>query len=401
MSAYAARLKTDMKPLLDEYHELNEIEAPTEEQKSDMDRIAATLTEKKAEYDRAIVRFNGLQTAETTYENLSAPNPAPRAVFDRPSIGAGQGTPEVKALSSYLVDSRDYKNPRSGMYNVAAEAPIAALYPYVERKAAFVPGNLTAIGGPLQVFGPNTPRVPHPILEFLRTVPYNEYSVPYLAPVFTNNAADVPIGTAKPESTNTGTIQTVSMHTIAHWKDVPRQILRYIPSMRAIIDDELIGGVLSKVEDVIINSTGAAGSMLGILAQITTTAAGADMIAQILNGLGVIGARGGTPDGILMNPSDYYALIASAYTGNKYNPIVSAGRFAGVPVIQEGSLAAGTTIVGDWNRAVALYVGENANVRATEALGLKSNLVTVLGEMDCVVLVERPNLLVKTTAAIP
>jgi hypothetical protein len=25
-----------------------------------------------------------------------------------------------------------------------------------------------------------------------------------------------------------------------------------------------------------------------------------------------------------MNPSDYYALIASAYTGNKYNPIVSA-----------------------------------------------------------------------------
>jgi hypothetical protein len=70
-------------------------------------------------------------------------------------------------------------------------------------------------------------------------------------------------------------------------------------------------------------------------------------------------------------------------------------------VIQEGSLAAGTTIVGDWNRAVALYVGENANVRATEALGMKSNLVTVLGEMDCVVLVERPNLLVKTTAAIP
>jgi hypothetical protein len=401
MSAYAARLKSDMQPLLQELRELNDLEAPTDEQKSDIDRITGVLTEKKTEYDRAIVRFNNLQTAEATNDALSAPAPAPRAVYDRPAIGAGQSTPEVKALSSYLVDNRDYKNPRSGMYNVAAEAPIAALYPYVERKAAFVPGNLTAIGGPLQVFGPNTPRVPHPILEFLRTVPYNEYSVPYLAPVFTNNAADVAIGNPKPESTNTGTIQTVNMHTIAHWKDVPRQILRYIPSMRAIIDDELIGGVLSKVEDVIINGTGAAGSMLGILAQVTTTGAGADMVAAILNALGVIGARGGTPDGILMNPSDYYALIASAYTGNKYNPIVSAGRFAGVPVIQEGSLAAGTTIVGDWNRAVALYVGENANVRATEALGMKSNLVTVLGEMDCVVLVERPNLLVKTTAAIP
>jgi hypothetical protein len=122
MSAYAARLKSDMQPLLQELRELNDLDAPTDEQKSDIDRITGVLTEKKTEYDRAIVRFNNLQTAEATNDALSAPAPAPRAVFDRPSIGAGQSTSEVKALSSYLVDNRDYKNPRSGLYNVAAEA---------------------------------------------------------------------------------------------------------------------------------------------------------------------------------------------------------------------------------------------------------------------------------------
>lgn len=399
MSAYAARLKTEMKPLLDELRELNDLDQPTDEQKADIDRITGVLAEKKTQYDQALARSQKTAQAETMFEGLSEPLAPARAQYDRPSRGEGS-TPEVKALSSYLLDSREYKTPRGGLYNLSEQAPIAALYPYVERKAPFIPTNLNLASGNVQVFGPNTPRAPHPFLELLRTVPYNDLSVPYLAPVFTNNAAAVPIGQPKPESTNAGGIQTVMMQTIAHWKDVPRQILRYIPSMRTIIDDELLGGVLSKAEDIIINSTGAAGSMLGILAQITQTGAGADMVTAVLNALGVVGAQGGTPDAVLMNPSDYYALIAAAYTGNKYTPIVSGGRFAGVPVVLEGSLAAGTTIVGDWNRAVALYVGESANVRATEALGLKSNIVTVLAEMDAVVLVERPNLLVKTTAPI-
>lgn len=400
MFAYASRIKSDIKPLLDELRELNELDAPTDEQKSDMDRISQALAEKKSDYDKAIERGNKTMAAESMYEALSQPAPAPRAVNDRPSIGSSDRPGEVKALSSYLLDAHDFKNPRSGLYNVGHEAPVAALYPYVERKSPFIPTGLNLASGNVQIFGPNTPMVPHPFLALLRTVPYNDLSVPYLAPVFTNNAADVPIGNAKPESTNTGAIQTVSMHTIAHWKEVARQILRYFPSMRAIIDDELIGGVQSKVEDVVINGNGSAGSMNGILNQITASSVVADMAAGILNALGIIGTRGGNPDAVVMNPSDYYAMIASAYTNNKYTPIVANGRFAGVPVVTVGALAAGTAMVGDWSRGAALYVGENANVRATEALGMKSNIVTVLAEMDCVILVERPLLLMKVVAPI-
>lgn len=399
MSMYAARLKTEMKPLLDELRELNDLEQPGDDETSRIDALTLELAAKKAGFDKAMERSKKTADAETMYEGLDDPAAEPRARSEgtrRPGEGAG----EAKALSSYLLDSRAFKTPQNGLYNVGQQAPIAALYPYVERKAAFLPTNLSAASGNVQLIGPNTPRVPHPFLALLRTIPYNDLSVPYLRPTFTNNAADVVFGQAKPESTNTGAIASVTMHTIAHWKEIPRQILRYMPGMRALIDDELIGGVLSKVEDIVINGSGVGSAMNGILNQITQTGSGTTMIDAVLNALGVIGAQGGVADAIVMNPSDYWALIALGYSNNQFSPIIANGAFSGVPVVLEGSLAAGTTMVGDWNRAVALYVGEFANVRATEALGFKSNIVTVLAEMDCVVLVERPLMLVKTTAPI-
>lgn len=399
-SAYAARLKTEMKPMLDELVELRDLETPSDDEQARIDALVVELAAKKASFDLAVERHSKTLKAESAFEDMDDQISEPRARSEgrqRSQEGAG----EVKALSSYLLDARDFKNPHNGLYNVGQQAPIAALYPYLpERKAAFLPTNLSAAHGDVRLIGPNTPRIPHPFLQLLRTIPYNDLSVPYLRPTFTNNAADVVFGQAKPESTNSGAIATVTMHTIAHWKEVPRQILRYLPGMRALIDDELIGGVLSKVEDIVLNANGSGSSMNGILNQITQTGSGTTMIDAILNALGVIGEQGGVADAILMNPSDYWALIALGYSNNQFSPIIQNGQFSGVPVVLEGSLAAGTTIVGDWNRAVALYVGEFANVRATEALGFKSNIVTILAEMDCVVLVERPNLLVKTTAPI-
>jgi hypothetical protein len=402
MSAYTDMLKRKFKPTFDLVRELKLVENPSDEQKAALVQGIADLEGFKAEHERALDIDQKASSAEDWYTGLDDPTAAPRGRVDRPSDPMTGGRAEVKALSSYLLDHPDFRNPRGGAYNTVASAPIGALYPYVERKTAYIPGNLNLASGNVQVFGPNTPRVPHPFLELLRTIPYNDLAVPYLAPVFTNNAAEVDIGANKVESTNTGDIATVMMRTIAHWKDVPRQILRAFPTMRSIIDDELIGGVLSKAEDSILNGTGTGTAMRGILAWPGIDAAvGADMVTQILNALGVIGARGGAADAILMNPSDYYALIAAAYDDNKFTPIVSGGRVAGVPVVLEGSLAAGTSIVGDWSRAVALYVAETASVRAAEIFTpTPNNVVRILAEMDCVVLVERPNLLVTTDAPI-
>ena len=115
--------------------------------------------------------------------------------------------------------------------------------------------------------------------------------------------------------------------------------------------------------------------------------------------IGIVEGNGGVVDGILMNPTDV-ALLLNAQL-SVYNPLVTANSIAGYPIIKLPSVAAGTAVVGDFSSSTTLFVGEQANVRATEALGMKSNVVTVLGEMDAVVLVERPWLICKAAGTIP
>lgn len=393
MSAYAARLKKEMKPLLDELRELNDLEQPTAEQKADIDRITLELGGKKSEYDKAIERSKKATDAETMYGDLDDPAEQPRAQYDRPSRGAGSDKAEVKAVSSYLIDDREFKAQRGNQIKVLAPMPVGAMYPFMEQKAAYIPGNLNLAGPNLRVIEPAQLMQRFPLLALLRTVPWNEISVPYLPLVFTNNAAEVNIGAAKPESTNAGDIATLLMRTVAHWKEVPRQILRYIPRLRSTIDDELRWGVLFRMQNSVLNGAGTGGNMNGIINQVTQTAVGDSLIPQIFDAIGKVETAGGNVDAILINPTDYWTLVGSQAAADPFNPLIQGNTFYGYPVVKVAAQPAGTSLVGDFGQGVTLFVGEEANVQATEALGFKNNIVTIRAEMDAVVLVERPWLL--------
>lgn len=400
MSAYAARLKQEMRPKLDELRELNEIDNPTDEQKAAIDTLTVTLGGMKAEYDKAIERHQKSLSAESMYDGLSEPTNEPRARYDRPTTGQTQQT-EMKSLSDYLIDSRGFKHPHNGQYNVVEPIPAAVLYPFLERKAAYIPGNLNLSGGNLRILAPTEPAMRFPLLDLLRTVPWNDMVVPYLPLTFTNNAASVEYGAAKPESTNAGDIATVMMKTVATWKETARQVLRYIPALRGVIEDELRQGVLAKMQDIVLNSPGTTTTMKGILAQVTLTATGTALVSQIFDAIGKVETAGGVVDAILMNPGDYAKLIQAEWATNTFNPLVQGERFGQYKIVRLGAIAAGTALVGDFSSAVVLYVGEAANVQATEALGFKSNIVTIRAEMDAVVLVERPWLMVKAAGTVP
>lgn len=400
MSMYAARLKTNMKPKLDELRELNDLDDPTAEQKTTIDTLTVELAGMKAEYDKAMERSQKTLQAESMYDDLADGPAEPRARYDRPTIGK-DAAPEVKALSDYLIESREFKNPRNGHYNVVESVPASLLYPFIEKKAAYIPGNLNLSGGNLRILSPTDPAMRFPLLDLLRTVPWNELVVPYLPLVFTNNAAEVEYAAAKPESTNSGDIATVMMKTVATWKEVPRQILRYIPALRPIIEDELRQGVMAKMQDRVMNGPGTTTTMKGILAQITLTATGTALVSQIFDAIGKIETAGGVVDAITMNPGDYAKLLQAEWATNTFNPLVQGERFGQYRIVRLGTQAAGTATVGDWSSAVVLYVGEAANVQATEALGFKTNIVTIRAEMDAVVLVERPWLMYKAAGTVP
>lgn len=406
MGAYAARLKADMRPMLDELRELNELDEQTTEHKSRIDTLVIELAAKKAEFDKSLEREQKALEAQAGYDGLTDPITQARAVYERPSTGQGRDT-EKKSITDYLIGSREFKNPRNNLYNVSEQMPIDVLYPFLEQKAAFVPGNITQAHGDLRVIAPVDVGFKYPLLSFLRTVPWNDLVVPYLPLTFTNNAREQAFAEAKVESTNSGTIATVQMSTIAHWKEVPRQVLRAIPSLRAIIEQELMNGVLSRVQARVVAGTGTvvapatAPQMLGIIGQVSQTvgATPTTLLGQIIMAIGIVEANGGVVDGVLMNSTDV-ALLLNAQV-SVYNPLVTSNTVAGYPIIKLPSITAGTALVGDFSASTTLFVGEAANVRATEALGFKTNVVTVLGEMDAVVLVERPWLICKAAGTVP
>jgi hypothetical protein len=395
--------------MLDELRELNELDEPTDEQKSAIDGLTFNLAAKKSEYDKAIERSQKALNAESMYDGLSEPPAQPRAVYDRPATGAPwakQAEGERKSLSDYLIDNREFKNPRNNLYNVREEMPVSALYPF-ERKAAFVPGNITQAHGDVRIIAPLEAGLKFPLLSFLRTVPWNDLVVPYLPLTFTNNAREQAFAEAKAESTNAGTIATIQMSTIAHWKEVPRQVLRALPALRAIIDSELLNGVLSKVQARVVAGTGTvvapatAPQMLGIIGQVSQTvgATPTTLLGQVISAIGIVETNGGIVDAVLMNPTDVSLLLNAQVS--VYNPLVTNNTIAGYPILKLASITAGTALVGDFSSSVTLFVGESANVQATEALKFTSNVVTVRGEMDAVVLVERPWLIVKAAGTVP
>jgi Phage capsid family len=403
MSVYAARLRTEMEPLRDQLKELRDLPNLTDEQKAEMKSLAGKLDGQIKTYDDFMASYQQASELEQKADGLRDAPLTARARYDGPVKDGLPAADETKSLSDYVTESREFKSPRNGQYNVQESVPASVFYPFLEQKAAFVPGNLAHAHGNVRIISPLEAGITFPLLAFLRTVPWNDLTVPYLPLTFTNNAREQAFAEQKVESTNAGSIATIQMTTIAHWKDVPRQVLRYLPGLRAIIDSEMRTGVLSKVQQRIIAGTGTvvapatAPQMLGILGQVTQTvgATPTTLTGQIFSAIGIVEGNGGTVDAILMNPGDYAALIGAEYTANKFNPLIQGERFGQYRIIRLASIATGTALVGDFSSSTTVYVGEEATVRASEALGFKSNVVTILGEMDSVVLVERPWLLCK------
>lgn len=408
-SAYLTRLEGQIRPLVDQLTELNDLEELSDAQRADFDAITGQLTGLKADYEKAQERATKASSWGSTADSLLTDADPPRARTDRAGASIVQPSkgPEVKSIADYLFDSREFKNPRNNLYNITEPMPVQALYPFVERKAAFVPGNISQAHGDVRIIAPVEAGFKFPLLSFLNTVPWNDLVVPYLPLTFTNNAREQAFAEAKVESTNAGTIATVQMSTIAHWKDVPRQVLRALPSLRAIIESELLNGVLAKVQARVVAGTGTvvapatAAQMLGIVGQVSQVvgATPTTLLGQIISAIGIVEANGGMVDAILMNPADV-ALLLNAQV-SVYNPLVTNTTIAGYRIIKLPSITAGTALVGDFSSSTTLFVGEQANVRATEALGFKSNVVSILSEMDCVVLVERPWLICKAAGTIP
>lgn len=153
-----------------------------------------------------------------------------------------------------------------------------------------------------------------------------------------------------------GTLVKASIATIAGHTTASRQVLADHAALQGQIDRTLRGKVLAKLEDQLINGTGANGDILGLMAQSTIFVSSA--LVQAMTGVDLVGealarmrANGYNPSLVIMNPADWFSLIVTKATDNQYlftTPTdLAVPSLWGATVVQSSAMPEGSILVVD------------------------------------------------------
>jgi HK97 family phage major capsid protein len=242
------------------------------------------------------------------------------------------------------------------------------------------------------------------VRSLLPTIQVTSGSVEYAAQTgYTNAAATVAEGAAKPQSDLQYDLVNVPIRTLAHWVIASRQILDDAPQLQGLIDTELRYGLAYAEELQLLNGGGTGTDLNGIYTQATAFAAGSLVIAAATK-LDVLGAAilqntlAEEPvTGIVVHPSDWMGMRLLKNTDGEYimgPPGADVEpRLFGVPTVVTPAMGAGNFLVGNFQRAT-LYDRWQARVEISteDSDNFRKNLCTILAE-------ERIGLAVKNAAA--
>lgn len=219
---------------------------------------------------------------------------------------------------------------------------------------------------------------------------------------FTNAAAPVAEGAAKPESALVFTQTSDPVSKIAHWLPVTEEMLEDVQQIRSYIDGRLRFGVALTEEDQLLNGSGTLPALRGILnrtgltaAQLRGTDTNADAIfKQITTIATTVFVQ---PDGVVMNPTNWQTVQLMKDANGQY---YGAGPFApaqqatlwGLPVVKTPTIVAGTALVGAFQEASQIFRKGGLRVEASNSHNdfFIKNLVAIRAEERLALAVYRP-----------
>ena len=218
-------------------------------------------------------------------------------------------------------------------------------------------------------------------------------------------------GGLKPESGLTFEEVVEAVKTIAHWMPATRNQLADAAGLQTIIDAEMDQGVRRRAEQQIVSGNGTSPNIRGIL---NTTG-----IASYTQGTAVVGEpradaihrkftllrlAGFEPTGELIHPTDWQEIRLSKDDNGNYiwGPPSLAGQMQvwGVPVVSSIATSVGTSVGGEWARALFL-IREAVKILVSDSHKdwFTRNIVAILAEMRGVLVVPRPQAFGKTVFA--
>lgn len=259
--------------------------------------------------------------------------------------------------------------------------------PFAQQNAGVIPGSF----------------VPRTVRGQLTTIKVTGTSVSSLKEnAWTNAAAEVAEGAAKPESSLTFTPYNVVIETVAHWLKISRQLLMDAPAVVAYIDTRLRDGLAQRIESQLILGNGTTPALSGLTDSGNFTAftptSGANLAGSINKAKYDRWAVGEMVDTVIVNPTDWAAmemLRADGATGEYLygapGTTASMNMF-GITVVLSPYMTAGSFIIGNLRNSAVLYQRENAVVEmGYVGSDFTNNLITIRCEERLGLGVERPS----------
>jgi len=196
-------------------------------------------------------------------------------------------------------------------------------------------------------------------------------------------------GQQKPESDFTYALKTAPAVTVAHFTQASRQVLADQPVLQQFLRERLMNGVWLKLEDMMLNGDGTAGTFEGILSPgnftAYTPAASTAPVDQIRRAISVLHQADYSPTTIVLSHADWAAIELKRNTDGHFDfadpRVAQSPQLWGLPVHATNSIPAGKFIVMDGG-AATLWARSQAEVLVGEqhASNFTANVITLLCE---------------------
>nr|WP_320142411.1 phage major capsid protein [uncultured Cohaesibacter sp.] len=217
---------------------------------------------------------------------------------------------------------------------------------------------------------------------------------------FSNNAAPVAEGAAKPSSDIQLDLKSTSAKVIAHWFKASKQSLDDVPQLRSLIDNRLLYGLAFKEELQLLSGDGTGQNLHGIIPQASAYAepftpdSGTNIDTLRLAMLQAVLAEY-PATGHVLNPIDWARIELTKDGQGKYIIGQPQGSITptlwNLPVVQTQAISVDKFLTGAFKMAAQVFDLWQARVEVGfENDDFTKNLVTILGEERLALAVYRP-----------
>lgn len=267
-------------------------------------------------------------------------------------------------------------------------------------------GSVGTLVQPQRVAGTALPQRRMTIRALLAQGNTNSNSIEYdKEKVFTNAAAPVAEGAAKPQSELQFEDATAPVRTIAHWMRASVQILADAPALRSIIDQRLRYGLAYVEEAQLLTGSGSGQNLTGLITAATAYAAPGSLTAStpvdVIRLMLLQVALAEYPaNGIVMNPIDMAAIEMLKDTAGGYLIGDPQGtiqkRLWGLPVVETQAVTVDKALVGAFDLAAQIFDRQDATVEVSteDQDNFIKNKVTIRAEERLALAIYRPAALV-------